>query len=157
DTLAALWAEAHRQRRPLRQVLLAGGYLTLYQLALIEAGNLHKLVVGRFRIVDRLAHSTRETIYRVSDPQSVGDSTCILRHLGEAEMQDPVHPDEYRQRFLAARDLGHPNIAATLEVLDVNDRPAVVQEWLRGLPGSEWPALAGVPAVWLRVLSQAAL
>jgi len=157
DTLAALWAEAHRQRRPLRQVLLAGGYLTLYQLALIEAGNLHKLVLGRFRIIDRLAHSTREAIYRVSDPQSGGDGTCILRHLGEAEMQDPVHPDEYRQRFLAARDLGHPNIAATLEVLDVNDRPAVVQEWLRGLPGGEWPALAGVPGVWLRILSQAAL
>jgi DNA repair exonuclease SbcCD ATPase subunit len=157
DTLAALWAEAHRQRRPLRQVLLAGGYLTLYQLALIEAGNLHKLVIGRFRIIDRVAHSTRETIYRVSDPQSGGDGTCILRHLGDAETEDPVHPDEYRQRFLAARDLGHPNIAATLEVLDVSDRPAVVQEWLRGLPGGEWPALAGVPGVWLRILSQAAL
>jgi hypothetical protein len=48
-------------------------------------------------------------------------------------------------------------VAATLEVLDIAGRPAVLQEWLTGLPGSEWPALAAVPGVWFRLLSQAAL
>ena len=37
NTLHALWAEARRQRRSLRQLLLAAGELTLYQVALIEA------------------------------------------------------------------------------------------------------------------------
>ena len=55
-------------------------------------------------------------------------------------MLDAVRPDEYRQRFGAARDLAHPNVAATYEVLDVNGRPAVVQEWLHGLPGGDWPS-----------------
>src|SRR5262249_52355124 len=45
DTLTALLVDARRQRRTLRQVLLASGYLTLYQLALIEAGNLDALVL----------------------------------------------------------------------------------------------------------------
>src|SRR5262249_39222826 len=134
---------------------------------LIEADSLDKLVLGRFRIIDRLQHTSRESIYRAFDPQNseaarLGTPNTelgivLLRHLSEAEMQDPVHPDEYRQRFTAARDLAHPNVAATLEVLDVNGRPAAVQEWLSGLPGGDWPALAGVPGVWYRLLSQAAL
>jgi hypothetical protein len=161
DTLHSLWGEARRQRRTLRQVLLSGGYLTLYQLALIESGNLSGLVLGRFRVIDRLLSTPREAIYRVFDPQTAADApeagTCLLRHLGEAEMLDAVRPDEYRQRFGAARDLAHPNVAATLEVLDVNGRPAVVQEWLTGLPGGDWPAAIASPGVWHRLMLQAAL
>jgi uncharacterized phage infection (PIP) family protein YhgE len=161
DTLHALWDEARRQRRTLRQVLLSGSYLTLYQLALIESGNLSGLMLGRFRVIDRLLSTPREAIYRVFDPQVVGDAaeagTCLLRHLGEAEMLDAVRPDEYRQRFGAARDLAHPNVAATLEVLDVNGRPAVVQEWLHGLPGGDWPAAVSSPGVWHRLMMQTAL
>ncbi|MBO0699817.1 MAG: hypothetical protein J2P46_15575, partial [Zavarzinella sp.] len=164
DTLHALWDEARRQRRTLRQVLLAGGYLTLYQLALIESGNLSGLMLGRFRVIDRLLSTPREAMYRVFDPQARPEAdgpseagTCMLRHLGEAEMLDAVRPDEYRQRFGAARDLAHPNVAGTLEVLEVNGRPAVVQEWLRGLPGTEWTAATAAPGVWHRLLMQAAL
>jgi chromosome segregation ATPase len=162
ETLHAMWDEARRQRRTLRQVLLSGGYLTLYQLALIESGNLSGLMLGRFRVIDRLLSTPREAIYRVFDPQSrsqdPGDAgTCLLRHLGEAEMLDAVRPDEYRQRFGAARDLAHPNVAATFEVLDVNGRPAVVQEWLHGLPGSDWPTAVSAPGVWHRLMMQAAL
>src|SRR5205807_5754604 len=117
DTLHSLWDEARRQRRTLRQVLLSGGYLTLYQLALIESGNLSGLMLGRFRVIDRLLSTPREAIYRVFDPQMAADSpeagTCLLRHLGEAELLDAVRPDEYRQRFGAARDLAHPNVACT--------------------------------------------
>jgi len=166
DTLFVLWDEARRQRRTLRQVLLAGGYLTLYQLALIESGNLAGLMLGRFRVIDRLLATVRESIYRVFDPQlrsqesgvrSLEEGTCLLRHLGESEMLDAVRPDEYRQRFGAARDLAHPNVAATLEVLEVNGRPAVVQEWLHGLAGMEWPAAVSSPGVWHRLMMQAVL
>jgi DNA repair exonuclease SbcCD ATPase subunit len=159
DTLHVLWDEARRQRRTLRQVLLAGGYLTLYQLALIESGNLNGLILGRFRVIDRLLATARETVYRVFDPQlrSQDDGTCLLRHLGEAEMLDAVRPDEYRQRFGSARDLAHPNVAATLELLEINGRPAVAQEWLHGLTGSDWPAAVSSPGVWHRLVMQAAL
>jgi hypothetical protein len=140
-------------------VLLAGGYLTLYQLALIESGNLTGLMLGRFRVVDRLLSTAREGVYRVFDPQAreQKEGTCLLRYLGEAEMLDAVRPDEYRQRFGTARNLAHPNVAATLEVLEVNGRPAVVQEWLRGLTGGEWPAATATPGVWHRLLMQAGL
>ena len=97
DALTALLTEARRQRRSLRQLLLAGNYLTLYQMALIEAGNLDGLVIGPVRVIDRLQAGPREAVYRVFDPRRNGDA--LLRWLAEAEMHDAVHPDEFRQRF----------------------------------------------------------
>jgi hypothetical protein len=155
DTLAAILGEARRQRRSLRQVLLAGGYLTLYQLALIEAGDVDALVLGPVRVVDRLQATPREAVYRVFDPRRGGEA--LLRHLAESEMDDAVRPDEFRQQFLAAAAVRHPHLAATWELLEIAGRPAALQEWVDGLPGTEWPALAAAPGVWFRLLSQAAL
>jgi chromosome segregation ATPase len=165
DTLTALWAEAARQRRTLRQVLLASGAITLYQLALIEAGNLDALVLGRFRVIDRLRASPKETLYRVFDPkraekaaQPGGDRAGIylLRHLGEQETADPAHPEEYRQRFSAVRDAAHANLAGVVEVLDINGRPAVLQEWQMGLFSADWPPFAAHPGCWVRLATMAA-
>jgi hypothetical protein len=163
ETIQTLWQESQRQRRPLRQVLLAGGYLTLYQLALIEAGNLSRLAIGRFRILDRVGYSSHETLYKVLDPQvetngsESGANNRLLRQLGEVEMADPTRPDEYRQRFLLLRDLAHPNINATLEVLDVQSRPTVIQSWNYGIPATEWPETRTALGVWYRLVMQATL
>jgi chromosome segregation ATPase len=154
DALEALWDDARRQHRTLRQVLLASGAVTLYQLALIEAGNLDALMLGRFRVIDRVRVTPREAAYRVFDPQRGG--VFVLRVLGDAEMHDATRPDEYRQRFAAAAEAVHPHLTAVLEVLEVNGRPAAVQEAAAGLPGSEWPAAAAVPGVWRRLLAEAA-
>jgi len=167
DTLNALWTEAGRQRRTLRQVLLASGAITLYQLALIEAGNLDALMLGRFRVIDRLRATPREAIYRVFDPAdrnrvdagrtlSAQPGIYMLRHLSEAEMQDAVHPDEFRQRFAATHDAAHPNLAGVTEVLEINGRPAVLQEWLTGLFSADWPAQAAHPGCWVRLATMAA-
>jgi chromosome segregation ATPase len=154
DTLTTLLMEARRQRRSLRQLLLAGNYLTLFQMALIEAGNLEGLVLGPVRVIDRLQATPREAVYRVFDPRH--NCELMLRHLAESEMEDAVRPDEFLQRFAAAAAVQHENVAATLEVLAIAGRPAALQEWLHGLPSTEWPVLAGAPGVWTRLLSQAA-
>jgi chromosome segregation ATPase len=153
DTLTALLAEARRQRRSLRQVLLASGVITLYQLALIEAGNVDGLMLGPVRIIDRLRTTAHETVYRVFDPRR--GTEAVLRHLAEADMTDAAKPDEFRQRFAQAM-LNDPHLANTLEVLELSGRPAAVQEWLSGLPASDWPPLAAAPGVCYRLLTQAA-
>jgi hypothetical protein len=91
----------------------------------------------------------------VFDPRRDGEA--LLRHLAESEMHEAVRPDEFRQRFAAAVAVQHPHVARTLEVLEIAGRPAVLQEWLTGVPGAEWPALAAAPGVWLRLVAQAAL
>jgi hypothetical protein len=157
-TLRALWTDARRQRRSLRQVLLASGKLTVYQMALIEAGNVDGLTIGPLGVIDRLHVTQFESVYRVIDPRSgslVGP--VVLRHLSEATQADAAKADELRQRFKALVDLQHPHIAATIEVLEINDRPAVLQEWLTGLPAPEWPTLAAVPGVWFRLTCQSLL
>ncbi len=163
ETLGVLWAEAGRQRRTLRQVLLASGVITLYQLALIEAGNLDALMLGRFRVFDRLRVTPREAMYRVFDPSLENEAAgrnpmgvYLLRHLAEAELQDAVHPDEFRQRFAAVRDTAHPNLAQVLEVLEIQGRPAVLQEWLTGLFSADWPPFAANPGCWVRLALMAA-
>jgi hypothetical protein len=155
DALTAVLLEARRQRKTLRQLLLASNYLTLYQMALIEAGNLDGLVLGPVRVIDRVQATPREAVYRVFDPRR--NREALLRHLGEAEMSDAVRPDEFRQRFAATAAVQHPHLIATLEVLDIGGRPAVLQEWLTGLPSTDWPSLAAAPGVWFRLLTQAAL
>ncbi len=154
ETLMALLIEARQQRRSLRQMLLTSGVVTLYQMALIEAGNLDALMLGPVRVVDRLRVTPYEAVYRVFDPRRGQDA--VLRHLAEAEMQDAVHPDEFRQRFSQAM-IVHPNLAATLEVLEISGRPAALQEWLTGLPSTEWGLLTSAPGVCFRLLGQAAL
>jgi chromosome segregation ATPase len=154
-TLTSLLVEARRQRRSLRQALLAGGYLTLYQMALIETGDLGGLVLGPLRVIDRLHITPREAVYRVFDPRR--NHEAILRHVAEAEMEDAVHPDEFRQRFSQAATVQHANVAATHEVLEIAERPAVLLESLHGLPSNDWPVFVAVPGVWLKLVGQAAL
>src|SRR5690606_11431378 len=48
-------------------------------------------------------------------------------------------------------------LAATYEVLDIAGRPAVLQEFINGLPSGDWPAMAGSPGVWCRLATQAAM
>jgi chromosome segregation ATPase len=153
DALTALLAEARRQRRSLRQVLLASGAITLYQLALIEAGNVAGLMLGPVRVIDRLRATPLEAVYRVFDPRR--GTEAILRHLAEAPMHDAVRPDEFRQRFGQAM-LNDPHLAATLEVLEINGRPAALEPWLTGLAATDWPPLAAAPGVCYRLLTQAA-
>src|SRR5205807_3835160 len=75
-------------------------------------------------------------------------------HLAEADL-DAVKPDEFRQRFTQAR-LNDVHVPNTLEVFDLAGRPAVLQEWLMGLPATDWPPLAAAPGVCYRLLTQAA-
>lgn len=154
DTLTALLAEARRQRRSLRQVLLASGAVTLFQLALIEAGNLTGLMLGPVRVIDRLRSSPHEMVYRVFDPRR--GCEAVLRHLNEAHMLDAVRPDEFRQRFRQAI-LSEPHLVNTLEVMEVHARPAALHELIAGLPATDWPPLTVAPGVCCRLLTQAAL
>src|SRR5262249_52519859 len=155
EMLLPLWSEARRQRRSLRQVLLSSGAITLYQMALIEAGNVYALALGPYRLIDREQALSKETLYRAFDPSR--SSVALLRHLAESEMDDAARPVEFRKGFEAAAAVQHPNLAATYHVRDINHRPAALQEWVSGLASPDWPALAAAPGVWFRLLGQAAV
>jgi|GEM_PF-524539 len=152
DTLLALVAEAKKAKKSLRQALLNGGYLTFYQMALIEAGNINGLMIDRFRVIDKLPSTSKEYIFQVFDP--IKKVECLLRHLSESELSDPYHPDEFRQRFGAAINLNHENVASTYEVLEILGRPAVLVEFTQGGNQSEWISDYQKPDIWLNLVLQ---
>jgi hypothetical protein len=129
--------------------------MTLYQMALIESGNLSGLVLGPVQVIDKLPSTPREAVYRVRDPHR--NIEAVLRHLAESEMHDAVRPDEFEQRFAAAAGVQHGNVAAVLEVLSIAGRPAALCEWVNGLSSADWPGVVAAPGVWYRLVSQAAL
>lgn len=151
-TLAALMQEAKQRGSTLRDALLDGEYLTAYQMELIEAGKLEALVLGPLRVVDRIRLTTLETVYRVYDPRR--GTEALLRCLSQ---RVPVERQaEFRERFQRASKLRHPNLAATLETLEVDGGPAALQEWVAGVPSTDWVQLAAPPSVWLWLVDQAA-
>jgi hypothetical protein len=152
DTLQSLLREASHQNKSLRDALLDGEYLTSFQVECIEADRLEALFLGRLRIVDRLRMTPFETIYRVFDPER--NAELLLRHLSSALSADKQL--EFREKFTKACSIHHPHLASTLEVLDMAGSPATLQEWVMGVPSGEWAAFAAVPAVWLRLMAQAA-
>lgn len=157
-TLNTLLREAQRQRRSLRQVLLASGKLTVYQMALIETGNAEGLSVGPLGVIDRLRVTAHESVYRVIDPRPGSISQpLVMRHVTESVVQDAAKLDDFRKRFQALTALRHPHVAATIEVLDIHGRPAVLQEWLTGITSADWPSLAASPGVWYRLTCQSLL
>lgn len=153
ESLTALLVEARRQRRSLRDILLADGTVTPYQMKLIEAGDLDGLMLGTMRVVDCLSVKSRETVYRVFDPEIGVEAR--LRHLSEKEMEDAAHPDEFRQRFSHAM-IDHLNVAKVLGVHEIDDRPAVLLESTPGLTSDQWPGLTAIPGVFYKLVKQSA-
>ena len=155
QTLEKVLAESRRRRCSLRQLLLAEGYLSLYQMALIEAGNLDGLKLGPVRVIGKVPSTPRESVYRVFDPRRSVEG--VLRHLSESEMADSIRPVEFRSRFRAAIAVKHANIASVIEVLEISGRPAALLEGVSGLSSNDWPGLAAAPGAWYRLVCQAAL
>ncbi|HQR41097.1 MAG TPA: hypothetical protein PLX97_00405, partial [Gemmatales bacterium] len=151
-TLSSVMEEARQHRQTLHDFLVQNDYLTSFQMELIEAGRLEALVLGPLRVIDRLRIGPMETIYRVFDPR-LGDE-ALLRQLSAAV--DPAWQDEYRSLFQQAAQIHHPHVAGTFEVMSMAGSPAVLQEWVVGLPGTEWQQLVSEPSVGLRLILQLA-
>src|SRR5262249_15549333 len=133
---------------------LASGAVTLYQLALIEAGNVAGLMLGPVRVIDRVRCTPHETVYRVFDPRAAQEA--VLRVLSEEDAVDSARAEEVRERFGQTLE-GDPHWLGARELLDLGGRPAVLEEWLTGLPSGDWPPLAAAPGVCYRLLTQTAL
>jgi hypothetical protein len=153
QTVATLTTEARKQRRPLRQLLLDQGLITPYQFSLVDAGTSDKLALGPIWALDLLRTTPHETIYHAMDSRRGGE--VLLRHLAEPMLRDSARVASYRQCFTKAI-LAEPHLAQTLEVLEIDGRPAVVQEWLAGLPATDWTQQAATPGVCHRLLTHAA-
>ncbi len=151
-TLASLLSESGEGSGALRDALRKRELLTPYQIEHLEAGRLEALRVGPLRIVDRLRLTSIETVYRVFDPRRGEEG--LLRRLSPSVGSE--RQAEFRRQFGQASLIRHDNLAETWELLEMDGAPAALQEWVTGIPSTEWTSRAAAPSVWLRLLSQAA-
>ncbi len=150
-TLRELHAEAHAKSKTLKQLMLEAELLTPYQIRMLEEDRLECLAFGTLRIVDQLRILPQETIYRVFDGKRGGEA--ILRHLHP--QAEPWKVDDFRNQFSQAMVVRHPQVAETLDVVEFEGRPAAEQEWVIGLPSTEWSKLAVSVSIWLHLFRQA--
>ena len=150
-TIEQLQQDAKRKQTSLKRWLLDAEILTAYQLQMIEMDRLEGLAIGPIRIIDRLRELPFETIYRVFD--SKRGSEAILRHL-HADV-DNDRAAEFRQGFERALAVQHRHVACTYEIVEFENRPAALQEWVMGLPSTEWCKWASPMSLWLHLACQA--
>ncbi len=91
--------------------------------------------VGRYLILEKLGRGGMATVFKAHDPGIGRDVAIKFLHATLCE------DEEYRGRFLrearAAGGLSHPNIVTVHDVGEINGRPYMAMELLRGQPLAE--------------------
>jgi HAMP domain-containing protein len=88
--------------------------------------------VGPYRVHKRLGRGGMGTVYRAVDPRNGGELAIKFLHASMCE--DPESRARFMREARAARALSHPHIVAVHEVGEVDGRPYIAMELVRGMP-----------------------
>lgn len=118
------------------EALITHGFLTRYQLSRVLAGHFHGLVVGGYRVLDRLNSGSVGVVFKALHP--VLQRTVALKVMAVEDTTRPDLVDRFTAevRMLAALD--HPHIVRTFDA-------GVVTPPSPGLPTLHYLALELVP------------
>jgi tetratricopeptide (TPR) repeat protein/predicted Ser/Thr protein kinase len=86
--------------------------------------------IGPYQVLRRLGAGGMGEVYLAEDPR-LGRQVAIKRP-SEAWLRTPEGRERLRREARAAARLSHPNIAAVYDVLDIDDRPHIVMEYVEG-------------------------
>ena len=97
----------------LGQALVENGLLTAYQLKRIRAGKTAGLVLGNYRIVDKLGAGGMAVVYKAEHVYL--KRTAAVKALEGASQHSPSLLDRFLSEAQAMAALSHPNIAAVFD------------------------------------------
>lgn len=86
--------------------------------------------VGAYRILERLGSGEMGDVYLADDLQL--ERRVALKCPSDEWLSQPYARKRLHREARAAARLKHPNIAAVYDVLDVDDRPVIVMEYVEG-------------------------
>ena len=86
--------------------------------------------IGPYQVLRRLGAGGMGEVYLAEDPR-LGRQVAIKRP-SEAWLRSPEGRERLRREARAVARLSHPNIAAVYDVLDVDDRPHIIMEYVEG-------------------------
>jgi serine/threonine-protein kinase len=129
------------EARALARLTLQRGWLTVYQINQLLAGQGRELVVGPYHILDRLGQGGQSTVYKVRHNR---DGHLVALKVIRPDLVG--HPEAARQFLLemeAMARLDHPNIVRFLDADQVGDSYFCAMEYMEGTDLGKYVRLSG--------------
>jgi response regulator RpfG family c-di-GMP phosphodiesterase/tRNA A-37 threonylcarbamoyl transferase component Bud32 len=111
EALAALESDASRES--VLRILRSQNLLTDYQLNRIKSGALHGLMLGNYRLLDRLGVGGMGTVYRAE--HILMRRKVAIKVLQNSLQDDPIVLERFFAEMRAVANMNHPNIVAALD------------------------------------------
>lgn len=88
------------------------------------------LLDERYRITSRIGHGGMAEVYEASD--IISRTTVAIKLIREDVMKNPVNLKRFENEATIAASLSHDNIVRIYNHGTINDRPYIVNEYIRG-------------------------
>jgi serine/threonine protein kinase len=112
-----------------RTWLVAAGYLTEYQAALVLRGKVDHFFFGPYKILDRAGKGRMAGVYKAIN--TVGQAVAI-KVLPPSKARDPQLLARFRREARLALKLNHPCLVRTLEIGEGDGLHYIIMEYLDG-------------------------
>jgi eukaryotic-like serine/threonine-protein kinase len=120
--------------------LVSSGALTEYQLGALARGNADQLVIGPYRVLERIGKGSLAGVYRAA--HETGQQVAI-KVLPPSRARDTTMLERFKREARLGARLNHPNIARTFQAGRHNSLHYLVMEHLDGEPLDELLARRG--------------
>jgi eukaryotic-like serine/threonine-protein kinase len=143
--------------RPLAKRLVQRGWLTVYQMNQLFAGNGKQLAIGSYRVLDRLGQGGLSTVFKAQHVEL--DLTVALKIIRPEVLSNAEGRQQFLKEIEAMTRLDHPNIVQFCDADQHEETCFFAMEYVDGIDLGKQIRLSGPASVrdacdWIR---QAAL
>jgi hypothetical protein len=115
----------------LGQCLIQLGWLTPFQVEELLQGQPIRLILGPYRILEKLGQDSVAAGYKARHPEKEG--RFVIKLIDAARAADRAIRDRFADAVAGAAHLAHPNIARVGPLEWSGDQPVYVREYVEGL------------------------
>jgi tRNA A-37 threonylcarbamoyl transferase component Bud32 len=130
----------------LAKELMQRDWLTPYQVNQILQGKGDGLVLGPYRILERLGEGAMGQVYKAWDPKV--EQLVAIKMIHREHLDSKKAMERFRREMEAAGQLEHPNIVRLRDADLVENRPFMVMNFIDGTDLSRLVKQDGPLAVW---------
>ena len=141
EELASLDTSKFADPPALLRELLNRGWLTRYQLQKIQNDQGSRLLVGPYRILDRLGAGGMGDVYRAR--HLFMDRVVALKLINREWLKSPKSVGRFMQETRAAAQLVHPNIVLAYDANEINGIYFFAMEFIEGIDLAKLVARSG--------------
>jgi serine/threonine protein kinase len=131
DEIARTFQPRFTDVRSLAQELVRRGYLTAFQAAQLVQGRGQDLVVGPYRLVNRLGEGGLGEVFKARHAQM--DRVVALKLIQKAYLSRPEAIQRFKRETRAAAQLSHPNIVVAHDAGQAGENHYLAMEYLEGV------------------------